>query len=213
MIETNRNSVEISWSEQGRQLLDAGNIVEAVKSYQKAHDPESLDEREARNMLIEARAHLSRKHFLEALESFEEALVMGTEIQRNQAIEGIVLVAEARARLPRLASELKKGLRDRFGRKDMASYGLASAPEEENIVLVSEDAIESLPEALKKGSRIGRLPGRLSDLSVPIRARRGIAYSDREDVRYILQVAEALKESSRVTKSSPSHSEGPFSST
>jgi tetratricopeptide (TPR) repeat protein len=213
MIETNRNTFEISWSEQGRQLLEAGNLVEAVECYQKAHDPESLDEREARNMLIEARAHLSRKHFLEALESFEETLVMGTEIQRNQAIEGIVLVAEARARLPRLTSELKKGLRDRFGRRDMVSYGLAPAPEEENIVLVSEEAIESLPDVLKKGSRIGRLPGRLSDLSSPMRARRGIAYSDKEDVRYILQVAEALKESSRVPKSSPPHSEGPFSST
>lgn len=211
MIETNRTILDISWTERGRQLLDSGNIVEAIECYRKAHDPESLDEREARNMLIEARAHMSRKHFLEALESFEEALVMGTEIQRNQAIEGIISVAEVRARLPRLTSELKKGFRERFGKRDMASYGLAQAPEEENIVFLTEEAFESLPESLKRGSRIGRLPDRLLDLSFPVKARRGIAYSDREDVKYILQIAEALKSSVRITRSGQYNAEAPAS--
>jgi len=211
MIETNRNLLDISWTERGRRFFDSGNIAEAIECYRKAHDPESLDEREARNMLIEARSHMSRKHFFEALESFEEALVMGTEIQRNQAIEGIVSVAEVRVRLPRLTSELRKGLRERFGKRDIASHGLAQAPEEENIVLLSEEAFESLPESLRRGSRIGRLPDRLSDLSFPVKARRGIAYSDREDVKYILQVADTLKALVKIPRSGQYNTEAPVS--
>lgn len=194
MIEITNTTVEMSWNERGRQLLDAGNIAEAIECYRKSSDPDSLDEREARNMLIEARAHLSRKYFSEALECFEEALIMGTEIQRTQALEGIRAVAEARVRIPRLTAALKKGLHERFGKRESAGYGIALAPEGDNVVLLTEEAIEVLPEHLKRGPRIGKLPPRLSEISFPVSAQRGIAYADMEDVHYVLEVARILKE-------------------
>lgn len=194
MIEITSASEEMSWNERGRLLLEAGNVEEAIECYKQSSDPDSLDEREARNMLIEARAHLSRKYLTEALECFEEALIMGTEIQRTQALEGIKTVAEARKRLPRLNSILKKGLREYFGKRDSALYGLALAPEGDNIIFLTEEAIESLPEHLKRGSRIGKLPPRFSETTAPLRAERGIAYADIEDVQYVLEIARTLKE-------------------
>jgi len=205
MIEITSASTEMSWNERGRQLLEAGNIAEAIECYRQSSDPDALDEREARNMLIEARANLSRKYLSEALECFEEALIMGTQLQRIQALEGIVAVAEARMRLPRLTAALKKGLRERFGKRDSAIYGLALGPEGDNIVLLSEEAIEPLPEQLKRGSRIGKIPARLSETASPIGAQRGVAYADMEDVQYILDIARTLKEISNVHRERSNH--------
>ncbi len=194
MIEITSANTEMSWNERCRKLLDDGNIAEAIECYKKWIDPDALDEREARNMLIEARAHLSRKYFSDALDCFEEALIMGTEIQRSQALEGIATVAEARMRLPKLTSALKKGLRERFGKRDSAFYGLALGPEGDNVVLLTEQAIEILPEHFKRGSRIGKLPPRLLEAASPIQAQRGTAYADMDDVRYILDIASTLKD-------------------
>jgi|UniRef100_A0A7C4AQ51 tetratricopeptide (TPR) repeat protein len=205
MIEITSASTEMSWNERGRQLLDAGNIAEAIECYKQSSDPDSLDEREARDMLIEARAHLSRKYFTEALECFEEALIMGTDIQRSQALEGIRTVAEARMKLPRLTATLMKGLRERFGKRGSAAYGLALASEDDNIILLTEDAIEALPEHLKRGSRIGKLPPRLSDITFPISAQRGVAYANMDDVQYILDIARALKERGNIHREHTGH--------
>ncbi len=101
MIETNSNAEEFSLVAKGRKFLAQGDIPSAVKCYEKAFDPEAVDETEARSMLIEARSHLSRKHLLEALESFEEALLTGTDVQRRQALDGILTIAEMRSRLGR----------------------------------------------------------------------------------------------------------------
>jgi tetratricopeptide (TPR) repeat protein len=259
MIETNKDIAEISLVEKGRALLDQGDVDSAVEYYGQAFDPESLDEHEARNMLIEARSHLSRKHLVEALESFEEALVMGTEIQRRQAVEGILTIAEIRSRLPRLTAALKKGLKERFGKKDMAVVGLflmsdeenlvlftnealvmgteiqrrqavegiltiaeirSRLPrltaalkkglkerfgkkdmavvglflmsDEENLVLFTNEALEPLPIHLNKTSRIGRIPQHVSDHKLPFKTDKCIAYTDEDDIRYILEIAGAL---------------------
>jgi len=192
MIETNKDIAEISLVEKGRALLEQGDVDSAVEYYGQAFDPESLDEPEARNMLIEARSHLSRKHLVEALESFEEALVMGTEIQRRQAVEGILTIAEIRSRLPRLTAALKKGIKERFGKKDMAVVGLFLMSDEENLVLFTNEAVEPLPIHLNKTSRIGRIPQHVSDHQLPVKTDKCIAYTDEDDIRYILEIAGAL---------------------
>lgn len=192
MIETNREIVELSLIERGREFFEQGDLPSAIDCYSQAFDPESLDEREARSMLIEARSHLSKKHLLEALESFEEALVMGTEIQRRQALEGVLIIGEIRARLPRLAAHLKRGLRERFGKKDISAIGLSMLSDHDNVILISQRAEEVLPSHLTKGGRIGRIPRSVAEYHLPFSTERCIAFTEEDDVHYVLEVADAL---------------------
>jgi len=192
MIQTNADVPEFSLVAKGREFLEKGNIPAAVECYGRVYDPEAVDETEARNMLIEARAQLSRKHLLEALESFEEALLMGTEVQRRQALDGISALGEIRAGLRSLTAYLKKGLKEVFGQHRPISSGMALVSDEENVVLISEEAIQSLPAPLAKGGRISRLPPHLADHRLPLETCKCIPYVNENDVRHILEVAAAL---------------------
>ncbi|MEJ2716691.1 MAG: hypothetical protein P8182_06060 [Deltaproteobacteria bacterium] len=192
MIGTNVQTGESSLLEKGRELLERGDIFSALECYKQVFDPESVDELEARTMLIEARSHLSRKHMLEALESFEEALMMGTERQRGQALEGLSAVGEIRSRLPGLTQELKKGLRKCFGKRKAASKGLELISDEENIVIISPEGIDRLPAKLMRSGKIQKLPPHLMDYPLPFYAEHCIPYVGAEDVRYILEVADHL---------------------
>ena len=169
MIQTNADVPEFSLVAKGREFLEKGNIPAAVECYGQAYDPEAVDETEARNMLIEARAHLSRKHLLEALESFEEALLMGTDVQRRQALDGISALGEIRVGLRSLTAYLKKGLKEIFGQQRPSSLGIALVSDEENVVLISEEAVQSLPAPLAKGGRISRLPHISRIINYPLR--------------------------------------------
>ncbi|MGO9568331.1 MAG: hypothetical protein ACLP5H_12390 [Desulfomonilaceae bacterium] len=197
MIQTNVDLPESSLVAKGRELLEKGNIPAAVECYGRAYDPEAVDETEARSMLIEARAHLSRKHLLEALESFEEALLMGTDVQRRQALDGISALGEIRAGLRSLTAYLKKGFKEIFGQQRPGSLGIALVSDEENIVLISEEAIQSLPAPLAKGGRISRLPPHLADHQLPIETDKCIPYVNEDDARHILEVAAALRQVQR----------------
>lgn len=176
----------------GREFLDRGDISSAVKYYGQAYDPDTIDEGEARSMLIEARSHLSRKHILEALECFEEALLMGTEVQRRQALEGIAAVGEIRSRLAALNADLDKGLKERLGARSPVEVGLALVSETENVILLPRAALDRLPAALAKSARLSRVPQHLSDFVPPFERPICIPYTDADDVRFILEVASAL---------------------
>jgi tetratricopeptide (TPR) repeat protein len=198
MIDSNAQKADYSYVDKGRKHLDRGDLESALKNYEKAFDPEALDEQEAREMLIEARAFMSRKHVIDALESFEDALVMGTDVQRKQALQGIVEVAEVRARLKTLTEALKKGLKKVMGAKKPAKVGLTLLESEENIVLISESARESLPKPLSNGGRIRRLTERILDNEMPLETSICIPYTTEADVDYIIRVATALVEHSEV---------------
>lgn len=163
MIGTNAQTEEFSTVERGRELLDRGDVASAIECYGKVSDPDSLDELEARSMLIEARSHLSRKYVLEALESFEEALMMRTDGQRRQALDGISAIGEIRSQLGYLTMELRKGLRKLFGGKTPISHGISLVTDEENVVLVSPEALEGLPSTPSRSAGIRRLPPHLID--------------------------------------------------
>jgi len=195
-METNTQPAQSSLVERGRDFLERGDISSAVESYSQAYDPDALDESEAREMLIEARAHLSRKRILDALECFEEALLMGTDIQRRQALDGISNVGEILPILPSCTSKLKKGLKEVLGKSKPESVGLAVLPDEENVVVIADQAIENLPLGLRGGNRICRLTDRLRGHPVPFGADRCIPYADENDVTYIIEVAKALAKNS-----------------
>lgn len=176
----------------GREFLQQGDVSAAVECYGQAFDPDSLDETEARSMLIEARSHLSRKHLLEALESFEEALLMGTDVQRRQALDGISTIGEIKSRLVTLTPKLKKGLKDVVGKKPLQSIGLALVSDEENVVLISSESVDKLAGRIALGKKMTRLPQHFTDYLIPIEADRCIPYTDEDDVRFIHQVAVEL---------------------
>ncbi|MFA6221664.1 MAG: hypothetical protein WC647_05065 [Desulfomonilaceae bacterium] len=186
------NTDDLSYIAKAREFLDKGDLSSAVECYGKAFDPESLDEPEARNMLIEARSNLSRKFLFEALDSFEEALIVGDQIQRRQAMEGVIEIAEIRLRLTLLNQLLRSGLKALVGRKNKQIPGLGFVSENENLVLISNEAISKLPERLLRGVRIGRIPERLRGSTLPIEAQKCIPYSNEKDVDYILEVAKAI---------------------
>jgi hypothetical protein len=192
MLGTNVQPGESSLLEKGRELLERGDIFSALECYGQVFDPESVDELEARTMLIEARSHLSRKHIIEALESFEEALMMGTERQRGQALEGISAVGEIRARLHGLTQELKKGFKKCFGKRKTASKGLELISDEENIVIISPEALDRLPGRLMRAGKIRKLPPHLMDYPLPFHTEHCVSYAGAEDVQYILDVAAHL---------------------
>lgn len=194
MIETNSDAGEFSPVNKGREFLQRGDVRAAVECYGQAYDPDALDEAEARNMLIEARSHLSKKHLVEALESFEEALLMGTDVQRRQALEGIATIGEIRSQLAALTPRLKKRLKSIFGRKVPPEKGMAFISEDENLVLVSDEAFENIPVRLVTTKRITKVPLHITDYQLPFPATRCIPFTDEDDVEYILEVARALEE-------------------
>jgi hypothetical protein len=192
MIDINADPSDLSLVAKGREFLERGELSAAIQCYGQAFDPDSADEAEARNMLIEARSLLSRKHLFDALECFEEALVMGTEVQRRQALEGITAIAEIRERLRTLTPELKKKLKERLGKRSPLSSGLALISDDENVLLISHEAAESLPPNLVKGGRISRIPPHISEEKLPFKTNKCIPYTDEDDVLYILAVAAAV---------------------
>lgn len=193
MIGTNTDSGEFSLAK-GREFLQRGDLNAAVEYYGRVYDPESVDEAEARSMLIEARSHLLKKHLMDALESFEEALLMGTDVQRRQALEGITKIGELKSQLGHLTAKLKKAFKSIFGKKGSVAFGLALVSDEENLVLVSGEAIRVLPARLAAGKRITSLPARFADMELPLSAKSCIPYTDDEDVQYVLLVAQTLAE-------------------
>jgi tetratricopeptide (TPR) repeat protein len=188
MIGTNVQAGDVSLVEKGRALLERGDVSAAVECYGKAFDPESVDELEARNMLIEARSHLGRKHLLEALESFEEALLMGTEVQRRQALEGISQIGEIRARLKRLTAEIKTGLKKYLGETRPESKGLLLLSNDQNFLVISDETLAKLPDRLAKGGKMKPVPAHLSDYALPFAASKCVPYTDDEDVAHILSI-------------------------
>lgn len=192
MIEMNAHLEEQSWSDRARKLLDDGDISSALELYSRVFDPDSLDEEEARSMLIEARSHLTRKRLPEALESFEEALVMGTEVQRRQALDGITGIAELLAKLKPLTRQLHEDLKAIFRGKDFVSKGLATISENENLVLISEEAVSKLPNQYARSLKVNAAPPHLSDVPLPFESARSIPYTDEKDIRFIIEVARIL---------------------
>jgi hypothetical protein len=192
MIETNSNAEEFSLVAKGREFLEQGDISSAVKCYEKAFDPDAVDETEARNMLIEARSLLSRKHLLEALESFEEALLTGTDVQRRQALDGILTIADIRSRLGTLTEDLKSLLGEIVAQSATAREKVALVSDDENVVLVANDVLEKLPGHLARAPRISRLPQHLADLILPIETDKCVPYADEEDLRFIVELAKAI---------------------
>ncbi len=173
----------------GRQFLEEGDVSSAVQCYEKVHDPDALDETEARSMLIEAHANLARKHLMEALESFEEALLMGTDVQRRQALDGISTIGQIRSQLPGLTAMLKKGLKEVLGRRGAEPPAISLVADDENVLLVSPEILETLPAVLAKRKKIRRVPQHLTEIKLPIDASYCIPYADKDDVDYILEVA------------------------
>lgn len=183
---------ELSFIEKGREFLEFGDVSAAVACYRKVFDPDSLDEEEARSMLIEGRSHLSRKYLHEALDCFEEALIMGTDVQRRQALDGIAEIGKIRAAMKSLTATLKKGLRKCFGKKMRAAGGPALISDSENLALITVETLENLPKHLAKSPRIQGIPPHLADSVLPIPASKCIPYTTQADVQFILEVAQFL---------------------
>ncbi|MBM4328146.1 MAG: tetratricopeptide repeat protein [Deltaproteobacteria bacterium] len=203
MIESNAKVQDYSSVEKGRRLLEQGDISSALTQYEKAFDPDVLDEAEARAMLIEARSHLSRKHYVDALECFEEALMMGTDRQRGQALEGIAIIGEIRARVRTINSELKSVLKKIFGKRSPASKGLALVSDAENVLLISREAVERLPSPLSKGGKIQSLPPHLRDHPLPLKTDKCIPFADDKDLRFLVEVIEHVAKSNGDTANPP----------
>ncbi|MCA1960419.1 MAG: tetratricopeptide repeat protein [Desulfomonile sp.] len=192
MIGTQVQTGDSSLVEKGRDLLERGDLSAAMESYSQVYDPETVDEAEARNMLIEARSHLARKHIVEALECFEEALQMGTDVQRRQALDGIAEVGKIRTRLKKLAPEVRRGVAEHFGDKDPRSGGISLISDDENVVLITADAVARLPVRLAKAGFFQKLPPHLVDSELPLKTDRCFPYIDEEDVRHLIEIAAHL---------------------
>lgn len=191
-MNTNTETSQLTLVSRGRELLERGDVSSAVAFYGKVYDPESTDETEARSMLIEGRSNLAKKFLPEALDCFEEALLMGSEIQRRQALDGISSIGAIRVQQGILTSRLKSGLKRLLGKESEALIGLNLVSDDENIVFLSEDSFNGLPGQLAKAARIIRVPSRLSVVAAPMNARRCIAFTTEDDVDFILELAESL---------------------
>lgn len=200
---------ELSLVEKGREFLKFGDVTAAVACYGKVYDPDSLDEEEARSMLIEGRSNLSRKYLHEALDCFEEALIMGTDVQRRQALDGISEIGKIRADLKGLTATLKKGLRKCFGRKMRGPGGPALISDSENVVLITNETVGTLPKHLARSSRIQGVPPHLSDVILPIPADKCIPYTTNADVQLILDIAGHLAAQSLQTENRAEHDPAP----
>ena len=192
MIEIRSSAPEFSLVAKGRESLEQGDFASAVEFYEKVSDPEALDETEARSMLIEARSHLSRKHLFEALESFEEALLMGTDVQRRQALDGILSVGELMSRLGSLTPQVKSSIEEASALDPGVRDKIDIVPGDENIVLISNKVLDRLPGHLAKSPWISRLPQHLVDQTLSISNARCVAYADEEDVRFIAELAKSV---------------------
>ena len=73
-----------------------------------------------------------------------------------------------------VAAYLKKGLKVIFDQQKPSALGMALVSDEENVVLISEEAIQSLPAPLAKGGRISRLPPHLVDHPLPLKTDKCI---------------------------------------
>lgn len=193
-MNTNSETSQLSLVSRGRELLERGDVSSAVAFYGKVYDPESTDEAEARNMLIEGRSNLARKFLPEALDCFEEALLMGSEIQRRQALDGISSIGGIRAHQGVLTESLKAGLKRLLGEDQVGSIGISLLSDEENIVLISDEAFANMPVGLAKGSRITRIPPRLTATVLSMGAQRCVAYTTQEDIEFILDLVKSLLE-------------------
>ncbi|MEW6351140.1 MAG: hypothetical protein AB1646_18950 [Thermodesulfobacteriota bacterium] len=191
-MSTNTPAVEPSLSIRARELLDKGELAPAVELYCQMFDPDSQDEHEARNLLVEAWAYLAAKQILDALDCFEETMMIGTEVQRRQALEGITQIAELKVRIQPLVQKVKKILKKHLGKEINDQIGLAFFAEEENLVLISGEAASELPGQLLRGNRIRTITQRLKDAPLPIRTNRCIPFTDESDVQYIDEVASTL---------------------
>ncbi len=192
MIGTNSTIGELSLVEKAREFLEFGDVTSAVACYGKVFDPDSLDEEEARSMLIEGRSNLSRKYLHEALDCFEEALLMGTDVQRRQALDGITEIGKIRAKMKGWTETLKSGLQKYFGQEMMSTGGPALISDSENVALITAETVEALPKHLARSSRIYGLPPHLKDARLPISANKCIPYTTEADVQLILEIAEYL---------------------
>jgi hypothetical protein len=199
MIGTHVRTEDASIAEKARELLDRGEISAAMKYYAKSYDPEALDEVEARNMLIEARALVTRKHLLEALEAFEEALLTGTDVQRRQALEGIASVGRLRLGVPALSMQLAETLREALGETSLESIGMSLVDENENLALITPEAVSALPETLTRAGRVQRIPAHLSGESLPLETHLCVLYTEPQDLQIIKDIAVFL--ASRVPQS------------
>lgn len=192
MIATDLDSGVQASVEKGRELLDRGDVSTAVEHYDKAYDADSIDEDEARSMLIEARSHLSRKRLSEALECFEDALIMGTDVQRRQALEGIAEVGAMKRGVRDLTAKLKKGLKKHFGNRKPSSTGLSLIGNGENVMLIADWALERLPGSLTRPGRIDRVPAHVLEMKLPFNPGGCVRYVNDKDISYALSVADFL---------------------
>lgn len=189
MIGNHVPTEDMSFAEKGREILERGDIPAAMEYYRKSFDPDALDEVEARTMLIEARALLSRKHLLEALEAFEEALLMGTEVQRRQALEGIAAVGRLRAGIRGLSAKLKKNLNQALGKASLGNLGLAFMGESENLALITREAVSFLPDNLARAGRVQSIPTHLKGEDLPLDTDVCVLYSEPPDLQIIKDIA------------------------
>ena len=96
----NTPAAELSLGIRARELLDTGEITQAVELYCRMFDPDSQDDEEARSLLVEAWSYLAAKQVIDALDCFEETMTIGTEVQRRQALEGIMQIGEIKRGAP-----------------------------------------------------------------------------------------------------------------
>ncbi len=191
-MSTNTPAAELSLSTRARELLDKGEVAPAVELYCQMFDPDAQDEHEARNLLVEAWAFLAAKQILDALDCFEETMTIGTEVQRRQALEGITQIGELKTRIRPLVQKVRRSLKKHLGKEVSEKVGLAFFTEEENLVLISGDAVSALPGQLLRGNRIRTITQRLKDAPLPIRTTRCIPFTNETDVQYIDEVASTL---------------------
>jgi hypothetical protein len=191
-MSTNTPAAELSLATRARELLDKGEVAPAVELYCQMFDPDAQDEHEARNLLVEAWAYLAAKLVLDALDCFEETMTIGTEVQRRQALEGITQISEIKLRIPPLVQKVRKSFKKHMGREVSEKMGLAFFSEDENLVLISDDAVNMLPGQLLRGNRIRPVTQRLKDAPLPIRAHRCIPFANEADAQYIDEVASTI---------------------
>ena len=112
-------------------------------------------------------------------------------------MDGISSIGAIRAQQGVLTEMLKSGLKAVLRKESEISMGLSFISGDENLVLISEQAFCSLPPQFIRGARIVPIPTRLANTALPIDARRCIAYTTEEDINFIIEIAEALKENSQ----------------
>ena len=77
-------------------------------------------------------------------------------------------------------------------KKRLSSLGLALVSDDENAILISDEAVQALSGRMAVGKRLTRIPQHLTDGPLPMECDRCISYIDEDDVRFILAVAKEL---------------------